>query len=91
MKIIKSEEEKFAYTEIDLEVKNEKIYQQFLNDLYEEIEEAKCFNFEFIEANLLRLLLENYNRTQASTITGLCVRTIRNKIKKYGLENVRIN
>lgn len=73
------------------EVRNEHVFQQMQNDLYEKIENGECFNVDYIEMVLLKNLLWKYNRTQVSKITGLCVRTVRNKINKYGLGHIRLN
>lgn len=73
------------------EVKNEHVYQQFMNDMYELIENGKCFNHETMEMLVIKNLLWKYNRTQVARITGLSVRTIRNKINKYGFKDIRID
>lgn len=68
------------------EVKNEHIFQRFMDNVYEKIENGESFKINFIESALLESLLWKYNRTHTAKLTGLSVRTIRNKIKKYGLK-----
>lgn len=74
--------------EKSLEVKYEYCYQQILNDLYDKIDNGDCFNFKYFEKVLIMNLYTEFNKTQISKITGLSIRTIRNKINEYGREDL---
>lgn len=80
----KSKRSKKKYIETT-DVKYEHVFQQIQNDLYEKIENGVCFNFYEYEKALLKNLLWKFNNSDVAKITGLCIRTIRNKRKKYGL------
>lgn len=83
--------EKVTVYEESNEIKNEIVYQAFMNDLYEFIENGECFKMKRVEMFLFKNLLIKYNRTQVANLTGLSIRTIRNKIKEYGLKDISIN
>lgn len=73
------------------EVKFEHIYQQLMNDMYEDIDNGKCFKIAYIEKLLIKSMLSKYNRTQSAKLLGVCVRTLRSKINKYGFQNIQCN
>ncbi len=70
------------------EVKNEHIFQQVVNEMYALFENEECFNLRKTEQIIIKNILIKYNQRQTSKLTGLSVRTIRNKIKEYGLKNL---
>lgn len=74
-----------------IEVKNEHIYQQLINDMYEKIENGECFKLKEIEKLLMKNMLVKYNRANCAKLMGVCVRTLRNKINEYGYQNLRID
>lgn len=79
-----------AYQE-SIEVKNEHIFQQTTNEMYENIENGACFNIHTLQKILIKNTLIKYNKTQTAKILGISIRTLRNKIKEYGLKDVQPN
>lgn len=78
-------------------VKNDKLVQiyqsleQIQNDLYNYVFAHSDFNFEAIEKIVLTNIFSKFNGTECQELTGLCVRTLRNKRNLYGLGNLRPN
>lgn len=77
--------------EESIEVKNEKIFQQLTNEIYDKIENGECFNLKYIEKSLIKEILKKYNRTQSAKLLGISIRTLRNKINEYGYKNISID
>lgn len=86
----KQEKEKPKRFEESREVKNEIVFQQFMNDLYEKIHRSHSgFNLKKVEKLLIKNLLPKYTRTEAAKILGISIRTLRNKINEYGYKDIR--
>jgi hypothetical protein len=65
-----------------------KIYQcleQIQNDLYSHVYTYEDFDFAKVEEIVLRNLLLQFNNTEIERLTGISIRTIRNKKHLYGL------
>jgi hypothetical protein len=83
--------EKSAVFQENTEVKYEHVYQQVQNEMYEKIKDGECFNLKVLEEILLKNLLWKFNKAQSAMIAGVSIRTMTNKVKEYGLRDIRKN
>lgn len=65
-----------------IELRLEKVFQQVTNDLYEMIDKGHI-NISEVEESIITNLLGCFNKTETAKITGLCIKTIRNKTNGY--------
>lgn len=67
------------------DLKIEHALAQFTNDVHEIVYNEKTFDIQKIEKALLKNLLKEFNNTETAKLSGLSIRTIRNKKNAYGL------
>ncbi|MGB0452587.1 MAG: helix-turn-helix domain-containing protein [Bacteriovoracaceae bacterium] len=71
------------------EVKLEKVFQGFVNELYEKIDDEEAFRAGVVEEVLIKNINRFFNKTHTAKLTGLSIRTVRNKLNEYGSRNLQ--
>jgi len=66
-----------------LDLKLDYVMNNIVNNLYKMIHEDENIDMRRVEKIILLSLKEKFNKTQAAKLTGLSLRTVRNKFNGY--------